>query len=83
MISWTFPDVPRSTVADPSDLAKCVQDGNGTLDLDEMAGVFRVIKPALTFKDIAALMVELDTGGEQNMLKAGFFFFFSENKWVW
>ena len=27
-----------------------------------MAGVFRVLKPALTFKDIAALMKELDRG---------------------
>lgn len=62
-----------STAARLRDLFKRFdKDGSGTLDVDEMAGVFRVLKPALTFKEIAALMKELDRGGDHRVSRAEF-----------
>jgi len=63
----------QSTAARLRDLFRRFdKDGSGTLDLDEMASVFRVLKPSLTFKEIAALMKELDTGGDHHVSRGEF-----------
>ena len=63
----------QSTAARLRDLFRRFdKDGSGTLDLDEMASVFRVLKPSVTFKEIAALMKELDTGGDHHVSRGEF-----------
>lgn len=62
-----------STAARLRDLFKRFdKDGGGTLDLDEMSSVFRVLMPCLTFRDIALLMKELDTGGDEKVSRMEF-----------
>ena len=56
----------------PFGLSERRQDGSGTLDLDEMSNVFRLLMPMLTFRDISELMKELDTGGDGKVSRSEF-----------
>ncbi|CAJ1418281.1 unnamed protein product [Effrenium voratum] len=48
------------------------KDASGTLDMEEMAGVFRVLSPDFTIQDIAQLLKELDTGGDKRVSRSEF-----------